>query len=56
MWTSAQLPYFSHSVFTASFVNYPSSYSYKFNVNIGEKPLIFVEQGGKRIFRKSIVA
>lgn len=57
MWTSAQLPDFRHSVFTALLVEYLLSYTYKFLFHIGKKPLIFVETWVSvvsefRLFRK----
>jgi hypothetical protein len=56
MWTSAQLPDFACSVFTAILVEYLIPYAYKFRYDIGKKPLIFVKTWGKRRFRISIVA
>ena len=55
MWTSAELPDFRRSVFTATRVEYRVSYTYKFLFYIGKKPLIFVETWGERSFRISIV-
>jgi len=55
MWTSGELPDFGRSVFTALFVKYLFSYTYKFLFHIGKKPLIFVETWGERSFRISIV-
>ena len=45
MWTSAELPDFRRSVFTAILVEYPFPYTYKFLFYIEKKPLIFVEMG-----------
>jgi len=56
MWTSAQLPDFGRSVFTAFLVEYLFSFTYKFLFRIEEKPLTFVKTRGKRRFRISIVA
>jgi hypothetical protein len=55
MWTRGELPDFDRSVFTALFVKYLVSYTYKFLFHIGKKPLIFVETWGERSFRNSIV-
>ena len=56
MWTRAQLPYFSHVVFTGGFVKGRKVVTYKFLFYIGKKPLIFVKKGYVRIFRNCFVA
>jgi|HubBroStandDraft_5_1064220.scaffolds.fasta_scaffold266592_1 hypothetical protein len=56
MWTSAELPDFRHSVFTAILVEYPFFDTYKFLFYIEKKPLTFVETWGERSFRISIIS